>query len=69
MKGMNQSEKVNYFKIALALVGVNTDERTCDMIICTYERLLKLGADFSVHDAVAIKMQNEENYPQTDLEK
>lgn len=63
---MSQSEKIKYFKIALALVGVNTDERTCDVVICTYERLLELGADFSVHDAVAIKLQNEEKYPQPD---
>jgi hypothetical protein len=69
MKEMSQAEKINYFKIALALVGVNADERTCDVIVSTYERLLKLGADFSVHDAVAIKMQNEANYPPTDLEK
>lgn len=59
---MTSEEKIGYFKIALALVGVNTDERTCDVIISTYERLLKLGADFSVHDAVAIKMKNEEKY-------
>jgi hypothetical protein len=66
---MDQEEKIKYFKIALALVGVNTDERTCDVIISTYERLLKLGADFSVHDAVAIKMQNEAKYQPADLEK
>lgn len=66
---MDQEEKIKYFKIALALVGVNTDERTCDVIISTYERLLKLGADFSVHDAVSIKMKNEAKYQPTDLEK
>ena len=69
MKEMSKGEKVKYFKIALGLVGVNTDERTCDVIIGAYERLLKLGGEFSVHDAVAIQMQNEKDYPPKDSEK
>lgn len=56
------ADKIRYFKIALGLVGVNTDERTCDVIIATYERLMKLGGSFSVHDAVAIQMENERLY-------
>ena len=63
MEELEQEKKVQYFRIALGLVGVNTDERTCDMIISTYERLLKLGGDFSVHDAVALQMKNEAKYP------
>ena len=64
------ANKIKYFKIALGLVGVNTDERTCDVIIATYERLMKLGGSFSVHDAVAIQMENERLYPkQTEPEK
>jgi len=59
---MSEDEKVKYFKTALALVGVTTDERTCNVIILTYERFLKLGADFSVRDAVQIEAQNEKKY-------
>ena len=66
MKEITQSEKVSYFKISLGLVGIHTDERTCAMLIATYECFLKLGAEFSVNDAVAIKMQNEKDYPPKD---
>jgi hypothetical protein len=69
MSDIPTPEKIKYFKIALGLVGVNTDDRTCDIIIATYERLMKLGADFSVHDAVAIQMENERKYPAKDTEK
>ena len=69
MNEISIPDKIKYFKIALGLVGVNTDDRTCDMIIATYERLIKLGADFSVHDAVAIQMENERKYPPANSEK
>lgn len=59
---MSQEEKVMYFKAALSLVGINSDDRTCDLIISTYEQLLELKGQFSVHDAVALKLQNEAKF-------
>jgi len=64
MQELDIEVKIQYFKTALALVGVSTDERTCHMILSVYERLEKLGGDFSVHDAVALKMKNEARYPE-----
>lgn len=55
-------DKKKYFKMALALTGIVADERTCDMVISVYERLEKLGGEFSVHDAVAIQCENERKY-------
>ena len=69
MEHLDEQVKIQYFKMALALVGVSTDERTCHMIISVYERLQKLGGDFNVHDAVALQMKNEAKYPiKTDSE-
>lgn len=64
MEELEIDKKVQYFRIALGLVGVNTDDRTCEMIISVYERLLRLGGDFTVHDAVALQMKNESKYTQ-----
>lgn len=58
-----KSKQIQYFNMALRLCNIQSDERTSALIISIYERLKKLGGDFSVHDAVALTFQNELKYP------
>ena len=51
---LSEEERANYMKIALALQGVACDPIMAKRIILTYERIGKLGGNFSVEDAVEI---------------
>jgi len=51
---LSEEERTNYLKIALALQGIACDLSMAKRIILTYERIGKLGGNFSIEDAVEI---------------
>jgi len=60
---LSEDERANYLKIALALQGIACDLSMAKRIILTYERIGKLGGNFSIEDAVEIDLaiRNEES--------
>ena len=66
---MTHEEKTNYLRIALNLQNIGVNNETADRIITTYEKVLKLGGEFSVKDAVDIEMALDRKYKEKDLKK
>jgi len=63
---LSEDERANYMRIALALQSVPCDPLMAKRLILTYERIGKLGGDFSVEDAVDIDMKIKEEYERTE---
>ena len=55
-------EKVNYLKIALSLQQIGVNEETTERIIATYEKILEIGGEFSIDDAVDIQLILDKKY-------
>lgn len=51
---LSEEERANYMRIALALQGVSVDINMALRLIMTYERIGKLGGNFSIQDSVEI---------------
>jgi len=66
---VTHEEKTNYLRIALNLQNIGVNNETADRIITTYEKVLKLGGEFSVKDAVDIEMALDRKYKEKDLKK
>ena len=66
---MTREEKINYLRIALGLQKIRVDNETADRIIETYEKIMELGGDFSIKDAVKIEVMMDEKYKNKEEEK
>jgi hypothetical protein len=61
---MSQEDKIRYLRIALQLQGINMGMPISDQIIQTYEKICKLGGNFSLKDAAEIEVGIQEKYKQ-----
>jgi len=61
-KSMTRQEKINYLRIALGLQKIVINDQTSDIIIETYEKILKLEGEFSIKDAIEIEMVFDKKY-------
>jgi len=59
---MTRQEKINYLRIALGLQKIVINDQTSDIIIETYEKILKLEGEFSIKDAIEIEMVFDKKY-------
>lgn len=59
---MTQAQKVQYARIALALIGIPADDMHAEMVITTIEHLQKKGGDFNLRDAAGITAKITEKY-------
>jgi len=57
---MTHEEECQYFKMALALVGICTDEKTVDLAVRTMRGIHKKKGKVAIDDAVGIKFRHEE---------
>ena len=57
---LSEDERANYLRIGLALQSIGCDQMMALRIIKTYERIGKLGGNFSIDDAVGIDMEIKE---------
>ena len=64
---MTREDKNQYLKIALALIKISVSVETCDRIIETYEKVLKLEGNFSISDAVEIELKMDRKYKEKEL--
>lgn len=55
INNMTEQEKIKYFQMALAIVGIKVDEQTADLVGRVYEGVKKKKGNFSIKDAVAIE--------------
>jgi len=53
---LSEEERANYLRIGLALQGIAIDNIMALRLIMTYERIGKLGGNFSIEDSVEIDM-------------
>lgn len=65
---MTHDEKIEYLRIALALQNIGVTNETADRIIETYEKILKVGGEFSIKDAVTIELLIDKKYAKQKLE-
>ncbi len=64
---MTRDEKTRYLRVALALQKMGVTDEIADRIIETYEKVLELGGDFSVKDAVEIEIAMDRKYKELEL--
>lgn len=64
---MNREDKINYLRIALGLQKIGVSNEMSDRIIETYEKVLELGGDFSIKDAVKIEISMDKKYAMMDI--
>lgn len=65
---MTRKEKSNYLSIALGLQKIGVSIEMADRVIETYERILKLGGEFSIKDAVEIELSMDRKYKEKELD-
>lgn len=56
----------NFLKMALAICDVSASEKVCELIISIIGELHVKGGDFSVHDAVRLKLENDKKHEQAE---
>lgn len=56
----------NFLKMALAICDVSASEKVCKLILSIVSELQIKGGDFSVHDAVRLKLENDKNHEQAE---
>lgn len=66
---MTHEEKVNYMKIATAIVGYGFDEKGIDSIISVYELVLKRKGRTNIEDIIDVKHQISERDEQRKKDK
>ena len=52
---LTHEEKVQYLRIAMNLQNFGINARAADQLIVSFEKILELGGDFSLKDAVKIE--------------
>lgn len=73
-KKLTIDEKTNYLRIGLNLAGLNTDNKTSELIVRLYEGIMEKGGNFSIMDSAMIEAQVIAKYdksklkPKTDTE-
>lgn len=55
-------ENHKYLQMALAMCGVVSDERICDLAISLYREIQKKKGHFALSDAARIQAANEKKY-------
>lgn len=66
---LSDTEKAKYLSIALGLQHIGVNVEMADRIITTYERILELGGDFRITDAVEIELLMNEKYTKKKLRR
>lgn len=64
---MTHEEKVNYLRIALGINGIGVDEKVSDVIVTTYETILKKGGEFNIRDAAEIQCTIDGKYKEIEI--
>ena len=65
---MSIEDKANYLRIALGLQKFGVSNEVAERIIVTYEKILELGGDFAISDAVEIESKLTEKFTKKRLE-
>jgi hypothetical protein len=52
---LTHEEKVQYLRIAMNLQDFGINTRSADQLVVSFEKILELGGDFSLRDAVKIE--------------
>ena len=52
---LTHEEKVQYLRIAMNLQNFGINTRSADQLVVSFEKILELGGDFSLKDAVKIE--------------
>lgn len=66
---LSRQEKVNYLRIALSLQQVGINVEIAERVVATYERILEIGGEFSVDDAVDIELCLDKKYTEKRLKE
>lgn len=64
---MDPLQKVKYFKMALALVGVEVNEPSADLIMRIHDRLKKKKGSFTIQDAAEIEVAVRGHYQEKEV--
>jgi hypothetical protein len=61
-KKLTQKEKIDYMRISLAFIGISVNDVTVDIILQSYEEILKKGGKFSIEDMCKIEWDTKKKY-------
>ena len=62
-----KANEIKYLRVALNLQNIAINERTCDQIIVTLDKVRKKRGKFNLHDAVEIELAIERKYKEKEL--
>lgn len=48
-------DKIKYLRIGLSIQGISMDDDSIRKMVVTYEKILKKGGAFSIHDALSVE--------------
>ena len=69
MEDLDKMEKATYLRIAMAMQNISVPQIIAEQLLETFEAINQKGGDFSVHDAIAIQIKNEEKKKKLEEEK
>jgi len=66
-KKLTMKQKIDYIRMGLSLVGITTNQMGAELIVKTYEMMLKKGGDFNIYDAAKIEMEVTGKYKEKEV--
>jgi hypothetical protein len=68
MAKLTLEQKVSYMRIGLSLCEIGVNDAAAEIIVKTYEGILKKGGNFSIEDAVKIEVEVKGKYNKKTVE-
>lgn len=66
---MTHSEKLGYMKLAFSIQNIGLKQVDLDIVLQTYELIIKKEGNVNIKDLVKLKLQTENKYLEKEAEK